>query len=92
MLKPRKKPLVYKESVKVRHTSHWDIDHLPLKEVDALYNMNSSASSAERLINEGVRKENLNRYFRRIPRWVVLLIGLLLFGRFGLILAFHWLS
>lgn len=31
-------------------------------------------------------------YFRKIPRWVVLLIVLLLFGRFVLILIFHLLS
>jgi len=31
-------------------------------------------------------------YFRKIPRWVILLIVLLLFGRFVLILIFHLLS
>ena len=37
MNKPEKKTRVYKDQAKDRHTTHWDMDYLPRKEVDALY-------------------------------------------------------
>jgi len=37
MNKPEKKTRVYKDQAKDRHTTHWDMDYLPRKEVEALY-------------------------------------------------------
>lgn len=37
MEKSAKKMRVYKEEIKVTQTTHWDMDYLPKKEVDALY-------------------------------------------------------
>ena len=38
MKKPEtKKTRIYKDQAKDRHTTHWDMDYLPRKEVDALY-------------------------------------------------------
>lgn len=92
MSKPGKKLRVYKETAKVQHTTHWDIDYLSGKEVDTLYGKDSGASSSEQPKPAAHDANNLARYFRRIPTWVVLLIGVLLFGRFVFILAFHLLS
>ncbi len=35
-------------------------------------------------------RQEFERYFKRIPRWVILLILVLLFGRFVLIALWHW--
>ena len=37
MINPHKKHRIYKEEAKDRHTTHWDMDYLPQKEVDDLY-------------------------------------------------------
>jgi hypothetical protein len=37
MDKQEKKTRIYKDQAKDRHTTHWDMDYLPRKEVDALY-------------------------------------------------------
>ena len=37
MDKAEKKTRIYKDQAKDRHTTHWDMDYLPRKEVDALY-------------------------------------------------------
>ena len=92
MSKPGKKLRVYKETAKVQHTTHWDIDYLSLKEVDDLYGKDSGVPSSEQPEPAVDRTGHLARYFRRIPLWVVLLIALLIFGRFFLILVFHLLS
>lgn len=34
-------------------------------------------------------RQEFKRYFKRIPRWVILLILVLLFGRFVLIALWH---
>jgi hypothetical protein len=35
-------------------------------------------------------RQEFKSYFKRMPRWVILLILLLLFGRFVLIALWHW--
>ena len=35
-------------------------------------------------------REEFKSYFKRMPRWVILLILVLLFGRFVLIALWHW--
>jgi hypothetical protein len=35
-------------------------------------------------------REEFKSYFNRMPRWVILLILVLLFGRFVLIALWHW--
>ena len=37
MKKAKKKAHIYKEQAKDRHTTHWDLDYLSRKEVEALY-------------------------------------------------------
>lgn len=78
-----KKPRVYKESEKVRHTTHWDIDYLSLKEVDALYGREEGDARPEKVPENAPEDgERLNRLLRRLPLGLVLLILVLLFGRF----------
>lgn len=36
------KPRVYQEQPKTRQTTHWDVDYLTRKEVDALYRVDTS--------------------------------------------------
>ena len=35
-------------------------------------------------------RQAFKSYFKRMPRWVILLILVLLFGRFVLIALWHW--
>ena len=35
-------------------------------------------------------RQEFQSYFKRMPRWVVLLILMLLFGRFVIIALWHW--
>ena len=35
-------------------------------------------------------RQEFQSYFKRIPRWAILLILVLLFGRFVLIALWHW--
>jgi hypothetical protein len=44
MVKKRKKPRIYMEEAKRRHTTHWDIDYLPREEVEALYGLDAESS------------------------------------------------
>ena len=44
------------EQDKLRQTSHWDLDYLPLKEVDALYDRPETAGASE-----SPRKQMTNR-------------------------------
>ena len=89
---PVKKPRVYKETAKVRHTTHWDMDYLPLKEVDALYAKADDSPAPAAKEKARPDSERLGRYFRRLPLWLVLLAVVLLFGRFVITLAFHLLA
>jgi hypothetical protein len=41
MVKKRKKPRIYTEKAKREHTTHWDMDYLPVEEVEALYGLNA---------------------------------------------------
>ena len=74
MKKKPKKPRVYKESEKVRHTTHWDIDYLPLKEVDALYGKGNGALPVDRPKGAWLDKEKLAGYFRRFEAIVMRLV------------------
>jgi len=87
-----KKPRVYKESEKVQHTTHWDMDYLPLKEVEALYRKADSQPASEAILQTWLKKESLVRIFKRLPLWLVLLIVILLFGRFVIAALFHFLA
>lgn len=89
---PLKKPRVYKESEKVRHTTHWDIDYLPLKEVEALYAKADKKPAPEKRHPTWLQREKLARLFKRLPAWLIVLIVILLFGRFVIMLVFHLLS
>ena len=89
---PPKKPRVYKESEKVRHTTHWDIDYLPLKDVEALYAKGGTGPAPEKLRHTWLKREKLTHLFKRLPLWLVVLIVVLLFGRFVITLVFHFLS
>ena len=42
-----KKPRLRYEEVKARHTSHWDLDYLPLSELDKLMNVSSVQKAVE---------------------------------------------
>lgn len=86
---PLKKPRIYREAEKVQHTTHWDMDYLPLKEVEALYKAADSQPASNGLRPSWLKKENLARFFKRLPPWLVLLIVILLFGRFAVTLVFH---
>lgn len=87
-----KKPRVYKESEKVQHTTHWDMDYLPLKDVEALYGRIDSKPASEPIQRTWLKKEKLARFFKRLPAWLVLLIVLLLFGRFVITALFHFIA
>ena len=89
---PLKKPRIHKESEKVKHTTHWDMDYLPQKEVDALYGRTGGTQAPEMQKKTWLKKENPARFFSRLPLWLVLLIVILLFGRFLIILFFHFFS
>ena len=41
MIKKRKKPRIYTEQAKREHTTHWDMDYLPMEEVEALYGLDA---------------------------------------------------
>ena len=57
MAKIRKKPHVYMEKVKLRHTTHWDMDYLSNEEVDVLYGLDSEdAPFAPQNIPQTTRK------------------------------------
>ena len=87
-----KKPKIYKESEKVQHTTHWDMDYLPLKEVDALYGRADPTLGADTQPKTWLKKDKLTRFFKRLPPWLILLIVILLFARFVITLVFHLLS
>jgi hypothetical protein len=87
-----KKPRVYKESEKVQHTTHWDMDYLPLKEVEALYRRADSQPASEAVPLTRLKKEKLVRFFKRLPPWLILLIVILLFGRFVIAALFHFFA
>jgi len=87
-----KKPRVYKESEKVQHTTHWDMDYLPMEEVEALYANADSRSAPNPVQRTWLTKENLARFFKRLPPWLILLIVILLFGRFVITLLFHFIA
>lgn len=89
---PPKKPRVYKESEKLRHTSHWDIDYLPLKEVEALYARGDTGPAPEKRRRTWLKREKLAGFFKRLPAWLIILIVILLFGRFVITLVFHLVS
>ncbi len=48
------------EQDKVRQTSHWDLDYLPLKEVDALYDRPGDGRETAG-VSESPRKQMTNR-------------------------------
>lgn len=48
------------EQDKVRQTSHWDLDYLPLKEVDALYDRPGGRRETAG-VSESPRKQMTNR-------------------------------
>lgn len=89
---PLKKPRVYKETEKVRHTTHWDLDYLPLEEVEALYAKADIGPASEKRRRTWLKREKLEHLFKRLPLWLVVLIVVLLFGRFVITLVFHFLS
>ena len=54
MNKPeKKKKRIYKDQAKDRHTTHWDMDYLPRKEVDALYAKSSTMQKKKEADTEG---------------------------------------
>ena len=87
-----KKARVYKESEKIDHTTHWDMDYLPLKEVEALYRGADGKPDSNASPRTWLAKENVVRLFKRLPAWLVLLIVVLLFGRFVITLVFHFIA
>jgi hypothetical protein len=87
-----KKPRVYKESEKVQHTTHWDMDYLPLKEVDALYEKGDNTKASKAFPGTWLKKEQLARFFKRLPAWLILLLVILLFGRFVITALFHFIA
>ena len=87
-----KKPSVFKESQKIQHTTHWDIDYLPRKEVDALYGRRADAVKAKAPENPRRERVPLSSRFRRLPLWLVLVVLVLLLGRFMITLLFHLLA
>lgn len=34
--------------------------------------------------------QDFQRFFKRLPRWAIVLILILLFGRFVIVALFHW--
>ena len=48
-----KKPRLRYEEVKARHTSHWDLDYLPLSELDKLMNAPRVQKAVEAPKNSG---------------------------------------
>jgi hypothetical protein len=84
-----KKPRVYKETEKVQHTTHWDMDYLPLKEVEALYGSSDSQPASKAAPQTWLKGEKLTHFFKRLPLWLTVLIVILLFGRFVISLLFH---
>ena len=87
-----KKPRIYKESEKVHQTTHWDMDYLPLMEVEAMYGRGKVTPALEKPKKAWLIKEKLARFFRRLPPWLIVLIVILLFGRFAITLFFYLLS
>ena len=72
MRKNRKKPRIYSEAVKRRHTTHWDIDYLPLNELDALY----GREAGDRFADPPENKVNNDSIHRRL--WIMIGCGALL--------------
>ena len=89
---PLKKPRIYREAEKVQHTTHWDMDYLPLEEVEALYKGADSQPASNVLHPPWLKKEKLAGWFKRLPLWLIVLIVILLFGRFAITLVFHFIA
>jgi len=53
MNKPQKKTRIFKEQAKDRHTTHWDMDYLPRKEVEALYAKSDGQRKKRKADTEG---------------------------------------
>ena len=60
MTTENEKKRVTLEQDKVRQTSHWDLDYLPLKEVDALYDRPGGCRETAG-VSESSRKQMSNR-------------------------------
>ena len=56
----RRKRRVKHEKDKVRQTSHWDLDYLPLKEVDMLYDRSGGGRETVG-VRQSPRKQMTNR-------------------------------
>ena len=69
MVKKDKKIRIYKEQAKDRHTTHWDMDYLTRKEVEALY------TKAKK--KPGKREPDVEANPARIG-WILIIVGVTL--------------
>lgn len=69
MGKKDKKIRIYKDQAKDRHTTHWDMDYLTRKEVEALYSKPKKKS--------GKREPNVEGDPARIG-WILIIVGVAL--------------
>jgi hypothetical protein len=79
MSREQKKPRVYKEDAKTRHTAHWDWDYLPWKEIERRLK-EAGVREDERVVRNG---KHLGQGRRRYVIWIA--FGLLILA--GLLLA-----
>lgn len=78
MSREKKKPRVYEENVKTRHTAHWDWDYLPWKEIERRLK-EAGLNGEERVVQD---RKHRRRYIIWIAFGLLILAGLLfvLFG------------
>ena len=71
MNEQKKKPRVYVEKAKLRHTTHWDMDYLTNEEVNSLYGLGPPGSP------EPARDEPLSRKHAGRKRTLVIGVALI---------------
>lgn len=84
MEKQTKKKRVYYESAKIRATSHWDLDYMPLKEVEAHFAQLAEQNTADQ--NPKPPTFRLSSFFLGLillALGVFLLLGAVVVGRYA---------
>lgn len=73
-MEPEKKNLkIFKEEVKIQHTSHWDWDYLTHAQIDSI--LKQARSETPDMVESGKRPRR-----RRVFSWALLLVGVTVAG------------